>query len=78
MFEIVAVFLIFPILTVYFAWISWKRLKFCQIVSAIPGPKSWPVVGNALQFDRTPQGKYTSQMYYVHAFSKLAMLYLAK
>jgi hypothetical protein len=28
-------------------------------VSRIPGPKAWPVVGNALQFDRTPQGKYS-------------------
>ena len=45
------------ILTVYFAWVSWTRLKFCQILSIVPGPKSWPVVGNALQFDRTPQGK---------------------
>ena len=27
-------------------------------MSTIPGPKSWPIVGNALQLDRTPQGYY--------------------
>jgi hypothetical protein len=53
MFGVIAIL----ILGIYFAWISWKRLKFCQILSAIPGPKAWPLVGNTLQFDRTPQGK---------------------
>ncbi|XP_028401933.1 cytochrome P450 4V2-like [Dendronephthya gigantea] len=56
MLGIIAVVLILPILAGYLVWISWKRLTFCQILSPIPGPKSWPIVGNALQFDRTPQG----------------------
>ena len=57
MFEIVLLF-VFLIFMVYFTSISWRHLKFCQIVSAIPGPKSWPIVGNVLQLDKTPQGFY--------------------
>ena len=57
MFGVGAVVLILAIIMLYFCWILLERLKFCRILSEIPGPKSWPLVGNALQFDRTPQGK---------------------
>ena len=53
--------LILAIIMLYFCWILLERLKFCRILSEIPGPKSWPLVGNALQFDRTPQGKGSRQ-----------------
>ena len=56
MLGIIAIVLI-SILAAYLAWILWKRLRFCQILSPIPGAKSWPIVGNAMQFDKTPQGK---------------------
>jgi hypothetical protein len=38
-------------------WIAWKRFEFCHIMSAVPGPKAWPVVGNALQLKRDPHGR---------------------
>ena len=38
-------------------WVAWKRLELWQIISLIPGPKSWPVVGNALQLKRDPYGR---------------------
>ena len=44
------------ILTVLCIWIAWKRVQLCQIISQLPGPKSWPVVGNALQLKRDPHG----------------------
>ena len=34
----------------------WKRFKFCQTLSRIPGPKGLPILGNALQFKRDPHG----------------------
>ena len=41
-------------LTLICIWVLWKRLKFCLIMSAIPGPRAWPIVGNALQLKRDP------------------------
>ena len=45
------------ILTLVCVWIAWKRIKFCLVMSAIPGPKAWPIVGNTLQFKRESHGK---------------------
>lgn len=45
------------ILTLLFIWAAWKRFIFCQIVSDIPGPKAWPIVGNALQLKWDPHGR---------------------
>jgi hypothetical protein len=47
------------ILTLICIWLLhvWKHIKLCRIMSAIPGPKGWPIVGNALQLKRDPQGE---------------------
>ena len=45
------------ILTFVSIWIAWKRIKFCEAMSAIPGPKAWPIVGNTLQFKRESHGE---------------------
>ena len=45
------------ILTVLCICIAWKRVELCQIMAEFPGPKAWPIVGNALQLKRDPHGK---------------------
>ena len=44
------------ILIVLCIWMAWKRFEFSHIMSAVPGPKAWPIVGNALQLKRDPHG----------------------
>ena len=48
------------VLTFVSIWIAWKRMEFCQVMSAIPGPKAWPIVGNTLQFKRESYGESSS------------------
>ena len=45
------------ILTMLCICIAWKRVELCQIMAEFPGPKAWPIVGNALQLKRDPHGK---------------------
>ena len=44
-------------LTLICIWVLWKHFRFCQAMSAIPGPRAWPIVGNALQLKRDPHGR---------------------
>ena len=49
------------VLTFVSIWIAWKRMESCRVMSAIPGPKAWPIVGNTLQFKRESYGESSSQ-----------------
>ena len=48
-------------LAVVCSLLAWKRIKFCQMVGHIPGPLAFPIVGNALQFERESHGKKVIQ-----------------
>jgi hypothetical protein len=45
------------IITLLCIWIAWKRIVFCQVMSVIPGPKAWPIIGNTFQVKRDPHGR---------------------
>jgi hypothetical protein len=59
-------------------WIAWKRFEFCHIMSAVPGPKAWPIVGNALQLKRDPHGtrylECIARMLSLHLYSFLPIV----
>ena len=59
-------------------WIAWKRFEFCHIMSEVPGPKAWPIVGNALQLKRDPHGtrylECIARMLSLHLYSFLPIV----
>jgi hypothetical protein len=54
-----------------YIWMAWKRFEFCHIMSAVPGPKAWPIVGNALQLKRDSHGTR-----YLESITKMLSLHL--
>ena len=67
-------------LAVVCSLLAWKRIKFYQIVGHIPGPLAFPIVGNALQFERESHGKKVVQannvvqdnkMFHIYVFRKI-------
>jgi hypothetical protein len=49
-------FLILPISLIYYYWHK-KQEPLRNAVNKLPGPYSWPIVGNAFNLAKTPEGK---------------------
>lgn len=63
-------------LAVVCSLLAWKRVKFCQMVGHIPGPLAFPIVGNALQFERESHGKKVVQANNVVQDNKMFDIYV--
>ena len=47
-------------------WICWSRSAFVRAVDAVPGPKGWPLVGNALQLNVDQVGQSAKTSFFFH------------
>ena len=44
------------IATLLIYWFAWSRSRFVRLINRLPGPRGIPLLGNALQIGKTPDG----------------------
>lgn len=50
-------FLLIPVLVLWYTYWRLSRRKMVELAEKLPGPKGWPLIGNALEFIGSSPGK---------------------
>lgn len=51
------VVLLTTLVAVYYVYWRVSRSRMIELAEKIPGPKGWPIIGNALEFVGSPHGE---------------------
>lgn len=54
--------LLIPALVLYYIYFRISRRHMIELAEKLPGPEGWPLIGNALMFLGSPDGKIHSDI----------------